>query len=157
VSAEDWEVLRSGVDLRDNRIEHPERLGAFVAGIARHVIADALRHRRRVVPLSADAVKAAEIPDTLERLVSEAEREGVRRGLARLSDTDRNVLHLSYFEGLSPAEIASRTGEPATRVRKRKSRALERLRRVLFRPEHPMSRRPGGTDKSLGGIALEPY
>ena len=44
-----------------------------------------------------------------------------------LSATDQEILHLSFFEGLSPAEITDHLNEPAERIRKRKSRARLRL------------------------------
>jgi len=182
LSAEDWGVLRSGLEimarralgdgaaaedavqetlartltaLRANRLERREKLGAFVAGIARHVIADLHRERSRVVPLLPGAADAGAAPDPLARLVSDGERRRVRRGLAALSETDREVLRLSYFEGLSPAEIARRVAEPAPRIRKRKSRALERLRRVLARPITHMSRSGTGPDKTRGDVAAD--
>ena len=44
---------------------------------------------------------------------------------------DRDLLGLCYFEGLTAVEIADRLGEPPERIRKRKSRAVERLRQAL--------------------------
>lgn len=182
LSAAEWGVLRSGLEimarralgggaaaedavqetlsralvaLRANRLEQRERLGAFVAGIARHVIADAHRERGRTVPLSPEAGDPCEPPDPLARLVSEAERQRVRRGLAALSEVDREVLRLSYFEGLSPTEIAQRVAEPAPRIRKRKSRALERLRRLLSGTGAPVSRLRLSPDKTRRDVATE--
>lgn len=180
LSAEEWAVVRSGVEimalralgqgpasedavqetlaralaaLRANRLEQRDKLGAFVAGIARHVIVDLQRERHRVIPFPSDVPDPRAPPDPLTQLVSEAEREQVRRGLAALSVVDREVLHLSYFEGLTPAEIAERMAEPAPRIRKRKSRALDRLRRVLHRTEAPRSRSRADPDETRGGVA----
>ncbi len=85
----------------------------------------------------------------LSALVSATEGARVRDALGLLSAPDQELLRLCYFEGLSPGEIARRLGEPADRVRKRKSRALERLR-LAFRgaPGHDAHSSP--TD-SLGG------
>ena len=63
------------------------------------------------------------------------EKERIWRGVAMLPDSDRRLLELSFREGLLPTEIALRTGEPPERIRKRKSRALERLREI-FRTGH---------------------
>jgi DNA-directed RNA polymerase specialized sigma24 family protein len=52
------------------------------------------------------------------------------------------VLRLSFYEGLAPAEIAERLAEPAPRVRKRKARALDRLRLAYLQ----LSREEGRTD-----------
>jgi len=123
-------LARAVVALANGKPSDPDKLPAFVAGIARHVIVDMLRAARRVVPL--DTLPAGDPPasaaDALSALVSAAERARVRDALSHLSASDRDLLRLCYFEGLTPGEIAERLGEPADRVRKRKSRALERLR-----------------------------
>lgn len=117
-------------------------LGGFVYGIARHVIGDMHRKSGRSAPLAA----AAEVPDrrmdALSAAVSAEQQQSVHHALNQLSRADRDLLYLSFFEGLEPAEIAERSGEPAERVRKRKSRALERLRQVFLElPGHEVKRR----------------
>lgn len=111
-----------------------QNLGAFVHGIARHVISDALRRQRRQV--TSDTLTNAPDPgildDALSRAVSAEEHALVRHALARLSESDRRIIQLSFYEGLTPGQVAARTGEPPERIRKRKSRALERLRRVFL-------------------------
>jgi RNA polymerase sigma-70 factor (ECF subfamily) len=127
-------MVRALEALRDGRPSDPDKLGAFVRGIARHVIADTHRARQRSAPLQ--AVPEGELgtskDDPLTTLITAEERHRVRLALTRLSAGDRQILHLSFFEGLTPAAIAERLGEPALRVRKRKSRALARLRRALL-------------------------
>jgi len=144
-------LARAVVALANGQPSDPAKLPAFVAGIARHVVVDMLRAARRVVPL--DALPAADHPssntDALSALVSAAERTRVRDALSHLSAPDRELLRLCYFEGLSPGEIAERLGEPADRVRKRKSRALERLRQA-FRGKEGHDGRPIPTEHSGG-------
>ena len=70
--------------------------------------------------------------DPLSLIISKQQREQLRVALADLSATDQEILHLSFFEGLSPAEIADHLNEPAERIRKRKSRALLRLRSAFL-------------------------
>lgn len=108
------------------------RMGAFVAGIARHVIVDLRRLRARGPALDIDTIPipSAE-PDPLERLVGADERATVRQAIGRLAAADRELLRLCFYEGMTPAEIGERLGEPAERIRKRKSRALARLREIL--------------------------
>lgn len=107
------------------------KVAAFVAGIARHVIADRRRESARLAPLSAADAVAAPGADPLDHLLSADDRRAVHRALAALSAPDRELLHLCYFEGRTPTEIAAALGEPPERIRKRKSRALERLREAL--------------------------
>ncbi|UCC71647.1 MAG: sigma-70 family RNA polymerase sigma factor [Gemmatimonadota bacterium] len=128
-------LVRALEALRNGRPRDPEKLGAFVRGIARHVIADARHARQRSAPLEAvlESECGTSLDDPLAALVSDEERDLVRRALTELSAGDRDILHLSFFEGLTPVEIAERLGEPALRIRKRKSRALRRLRRAFSR------------------------
>lgn len=59
------------------------------------------------------------------------DRTAVRRALAELPEEQRVVLTLGYFEGLSSAEIATRTGAPIGTVKSRVAAALTRLRSGL--------------------------
>jgi RNA polymerase sigma factor (sigma-70 family) len=126
-------LARAVVALANGQPSDLQKVPAFVAGIARHVIIDMLRTARRVVSL--DALPAVDqpssAPDALSALVSAAEQARVRAALAQLAPADRELLRLCYDEGLTPSEIARRLDEPADRVRKRKSRALERLRQAF--------------------------
>ena len=144
-------LARAVVALANGQPSDPEKLPAFVAGIARHVIVDMVRAARRVVPL--DTLPATDHPsnnaDALSALVSAAEHAQVRDALGQLVPSDRELLRLCYFEGLTPGEIAGRLGEPADRVRKRKSRALERLRQA-FRGGAGHDGRSGPTQNAGG-------
>lgn len=127
-------LARALAALSNGRAPEIHNLGAFVHGIARHVIADVQRARQRLVGAEALANQPdpASTEDALGRAIAAEEREQVRAALRRLSTGDRRILHLSFYEGLTPAEVGERLGEPALRVRKRKSRALERLRRAFL-------------------------
>jgi RNA polymerase sigma-70 factor (ECF subfamily) len=145
------------VALREGRLEDPAKLGAFVHGIARHVIADAQRSGRFAprLPDTAGSDPAAPDRDPLLELISAEEKARVNRLLGRLSAAEREVLRLSYFEGLTPSELAPRLGEPAPRIRKRKERALKRLR-LAFASANPTGHeeRPRPTDQR-GALAQQ--
>jgi RNA polymerase sigma factor (sigma-70 family) len=68
----------------------------------------------------------------LDALISAAETDRVRVALGALSPADQHLLRLCFHEDRTPAEVAAMLREPADRVRKRKSRALERLRRAFL-------------------------
>ena len=123
-------LTRTLQSVQEGRLEDRARLPAYVRAIAQHVIADTYRARSRAVSL--EAVPGQNFPDSkqnpLRDVLSEEDRRRVRDALAYLSPQDREILRLSYYEGLSAKEIASAHGEPAPRIWKRKSRALERLR-----------------------------
>lgn len=59
------------------------------------------------------------------------EREAVRAALATLSESDREILSLCYFTGLTPPEIADVLACNVAAVHKRLHRARARLRRRL--------------------------
>jgi RNA polymerase sigma-70 factor (ECF subfamily) len=121
--------------LRGNRVPVGVVLEAFVYGICRHVIADVQRRRVRERGTVGDVgALPAPIPSALDALVSAEERDAVARALAALPAADRDLLERCFVRGERVAAIAARQGEPAERIRKRKSRALERLREKLRCP-----------------------
>jgi RNA polymerase sigma factor (sigma-70 family) len=129
------ETLARAVDaLRRGRLADPAKLSAFVRGIAHNVIADLIRSRARApsVPVSESLDLPSAEPNALDALLSAEEIARLGAAFAALSEGDRRLLRDAYFEGLSSAEVAARLGEPDARVRKRRSRALERLRRAFL-------------------------
>lgn len=100
-------------------------------GIARHVIADMLRDRARA-PEALIEMRSRN-PGPLDQLVTLEEVSIVRRALDRLSPDDRSLLRRCFMDGEKIGAVARALGEPAERVRKRKSRALQRLAEALGR------------------------
>ena len=139
--------------LREGRLQDPAHLGAFTRAIARHVIVDMLRARQRLAA-TATTEEPASDEDSLGALVSAEQAARVRSALEQLSAGDREILRLSFFEGLTPQELAERTGEPSPRVRKRKERALERLRKAFLEGSgHGMAARPTQLTEAPPAIA----
>lgn len=126
-------VARALSAIQQGQLRDHERFPAFVAGIARHILTDVIRAKQRVFV----EIETQELPsagtDPLARLIQDEDRTALRAALQELMESDRVVLRLSFEEGLSPQEIAVRLGTNSVVVRKRKSRALERLRFALAR------------------------
>jgi RNA polymerase sigma factor (sigma-70 family) len=59
------------------------------------------------------------------------ERRRIDAALDRLSTSQREVLVLAYFDGLTQTELADRLGEPLGTIKSRTHAALARLRVVL--------------------------
>ena len=118
--------------IAEGQLRNHAALGGFVRSIARHVIADEIRARSRTVPLDPQLPEPADEPDPLDALVHAEDAAAIRAALRTLSPRDRRVIQLSFVDGLTPAAVAERLREPRARVRKRKSRALERLREAFF-------------------------
>ena len=60
------------------------------------------------------------------------DRLALQEALARLSPEEAELIRLQYFEGYTPKEIADRLGLPYETVKKRRQRALARLRKSLL-------------------------
>ncbi|MEY4581887.1 MAG: hypothetical protein RL701_6590 [Pseudomonadota bacterium] len=83
-----------------------------------------------------ERVSASGLPE-LQSLPTER-RLAVEQALAKLEACEREVLELTYFEGLTGAEIGARIGVPEGTVRSRVARGLEALRQTLeFWKEDP--------------------
>lgn len=98
-------------------------------GIARHVITDMLRARGRIHPTEVDVPNNDRGP--LDQLVTAEECQAVQAALGQLAAADRSLLHRCFVIGEKIGAIAAALGEPAERLRKRKSRALQRLASLL--------------------------
>jgi RNA polymerase sigma factor (sigma-70 family) len=146
-------LSRAIIALADQRLADPTKLAAYVAGIARHVCAHILRDRKNTVSLDDSETAAiaggdsrlAIHSDPLEALISAAESERLRVAFAALSRDDQQLLRLCFHDDRTPAEVAATLAEPADRVRKRKSRALERLRRAFLGDTDGHDDSPSGT------------
>jgi RNA polymerase sigma-70 factor (ECF subfamily) len=104
-------------------------LGAWLVVVTRNRAIDLLR-RRKLTDSVDDVVLASPInvADDAER---NAMMEKVRGVLSNLPPEQRKSLELAYFEGLSHAEIASRTGDPLGTVKTRIRLALISLRKAF--------------------------
>ncbi|MDQ3863819.1 MAG: sigma-70 family RNA polymerase sigma factor, partial [Actinomycetota bacterium] len=99
-----------------------------------------LNRRRQVRPVSAGEEPLRHVSGGPE---PERGVDGwdVARALSRIPDEHREVLTLTYFEGLSQREISHRTGVPLGTIKSRTTAALKRLHRSLASPAAEESRR----------------
>lgn len=129
------ESLARGLEaLEAGQFRDEGSVGAYFRGICRHVIVDRIRREGRLTSLDAlpEQPDQTAFPDALHALISRERKEQVLRALSELPPQSLECLRLSFYEGLKPAEIARRLGEPGPRVRKRHQRALDKLREVFF-------------------------
>ena len=115
-------------------LEDPKKVGAYFRAICRNLIVDTVRDRSRTTSLDLLPEPADLNPsnNALQTLISEEQKARVISALRALSRPSRECLRLSFYEGLKPAEVAKRLGEPGPRIRKRQSRALQQLRELLM-------------------------
>ena len=119
-----WRDLPS---LRDT-----ERFDAWLYRLIVRACADVGRHRRRwraeMTVLRAEPVQ----PDRASEL---ADRDQLERGLRRLTDSQRTILVMNFFLGLSPAETAEALEIPIGTAKSRLHYAIEALRAALAADE----------------------
>lgn len=102
----------------------------YLYGVARRVIANHRRGELRRDRLAEKLrLQLAELTPDVTSL-SESSTT-IRDGLARLSDSDRELIMLTGWDGLDPREAAVVLGVPARTVRTRLHRARARLRHAL--------------------------
>ena len=97
--------------------------GAWLFGIARHVIADEFRARSRTIPVAEPPERAVE-PMTAELIA-------LREAIDRLPEDQRQVVELRYLAGLTNDEVAAAMETTPSAVNTKRWRALLVLRDVL--------------------------
>jgi RNA polymerase sigma-70 factor, ECF subfamily len=88
------------------------------------------RRDRSFVPMEARSGKTHDAVVESGAPAAEA-RITVNSALARLPESQRKVLELAYFDGLSQTEIAEQTNEPLGTIKTRMRAALQRLRELV--------------------------
>jgi RNA polymerase sigma-70 factor, ECF subfamily len=115
----------------------PERgsLGTFLSTVTRSRAIDKLRSRssklRFLQRWSQIIINENSFLTPFENASLNQRSEYVREALARLSDKQRQVLQMAYYDGLSQSEIAARLNIPLGTVKTRSRQGLLNLRKNL--------------------------
>ncbi len=127
VTQEVFLALWRGAARFDPRRGTPE---AWILTLAHHKSVDALRRRkiRRAEPLSDSAVGPE---DPMEEALRALQSAQVRAALEALPPTQREILALAYYGGLTQRDIARRLALPLGTVKTRMRDGLLRLRALL--------------------------
>ena len=75
----------------------------------------------------------------------------VEQVLATLESRQRRVIELTYFEGLTAEEIATKTGDSASSVRHNLYRGLAKLRAILLEPSNAKGKEKTAAEQTLKG------
>lgn len=106
----------------------------WLFGIARFKTLNAIRQLSRP---KADEEETAKILDGAAgpeaKAAARSEREAIKSALGKLSPEHREVLELTYYEGLSLAEISEIVGVPQGTVKSRMFHARQQLKDILKR------------------------
>jgi RNA polymerase sigma factor (sigma-70 family) len=133
------------------RLRDVERVGSWVAGIARNLAANATRKsaRRSAVTLS----EPAAVPTPEDEALAREDRELLARALADVPEAHRETLVLFYMEGQSVAAIAAALGIREDLVKQRLSRGRRALRESIeTRIESALTRARVGPAFSVGVV-----
>ena len=108
-------------------------LSRYLVVLARSRSIDRLRsqtsHRQRLHKWHLMMSDVSPTPLDIATLTERGER--TRQALANLSDKERQVIEIAYYEGLSQSEIAQRLNIPLGTVKSRSRQALRKLRQAL--------------------------
>ena len=110
------------------KVKSAEHFKPWLCTIARNVVRDYFRKVRRSNIISLENIKdfrgQSNIDLTRRRVI-------IQNGLAQLTEKDRMLLTLAYYQGMSHNEIASVMKMEASNVKVSIHRARKRLRRTL--------------------------
>lgn len=110
------------------KLKTPERVGAWIAGIARHLGQAAWRRRSRPAP---DLPEPDPVPTPLDTLLHEESSTLLKSCLERIRPAYREALILYYFEDQSVARMATALGVSEDVAKQRLMRGRVALRRQL--------------------------
>ncbi|MES1025826.1 sigma-70 family RNA polymerase sigma factor [Gloeocapsa sp. BRSZ] len=110
-------------------------LRTFLAILTRSRAIDRVRSRSKAREFFGqwrDSQAQQTATDSLFEQLSQSEQsQEVRAALSQLSDTQRQILQMAYYDGLSQSEIAKRLEIPLGTVKARARRGLLKLRQTL--------------------------
>jgi len=108
-----------------------EQMHVWLFKIAHNVVIDHVRKmsKRKTVPLN-----DMEIPDRLsveETVETRLQVERLSQALEQLTPSQREVIGLRFFAGLSSAEVGEISGKSGAAVREMQRAAIEKLRKLI--------------------------
>ncbi len=117
-------------------LEHPERVGSWLATTARHECLRNLAARKKVVLTDEDHIPQdapARQPEIDERLLAAERAQTVRDALSYLPPRWQQLLHLLMADPpASYTEISDQLGLPVGSIGPTRQRCLARLRKLLY-------------------------
>ena len=129
------EVLLAAIGaVRKGKINESSELGSFVFAVAVNMIKKRFRDLASEARVFAGQDSLSNLPwleDPEAALLVQERRQQVLEGLAQLSSDERELLLFCFEDPRPLREVARELGLSHAAVRKRKSRALEKLRKIV--------------------------
>ncbi len=125
------EVFLKALKSLDSYRGRGEQMRVWLFKIAHNVVIDHVRKmsKRKTVPLN-----DMEIPDRLsveETVETKLQVERLSEALDQLTPSQREVIGLRFFAGLSSAEVGEISGKSGAAVREMQRAAIEKLRKLI--------------------------
>lgn len=115
------------------KVKNAGHFKPWLCSIARNIVRDYFRKKKREATVSFEQIEeyrgSSNVDVTKRRIV-------IQNALARLTEKDRLLLTLTYYQGLNNAEVAEVMKMPESNVRVCMHRARKRLRKFLAGYEH---------------------
>lgn len=131
VSQATWLRLLEHID----RLDHPDRVGSWLAATARNECLRSLAARKKVIPVQDDITLKSDVtsaPEIDERLLADERAADVRKALSHLPDRWQQLLEMLMSDPPATyAEISDKLGLPVGSIGPTRGRCLEVLRGLL--------------------------
>jgi RNA polymerase sigma-70 factor (ECF subfamily) len=126
------------------RFEARSRPSTWIIGITRHLCLNAMRGKRYdMVDIDDTPVASNDTPEAARS--QEDDQRLLRQAVAKLSPEHREVVELTFYQGLSYKEIAEIAGCPENTVKTRMFHAKKQLKARLTRLAQGSALGIGGT------------
>ena len=102
---------------------------AYLFAIARNIIIDYRRKKKDV--LLKEYQDIGEEDDLDERIDKKRENQKLKEAIAKLAETDRQIVVLRYFEEMTTYEVAKAVGMREGALRVRLHRTLKKLKEII--------------------------
>lgn len=126
-----WMRLLEHID----RLDHPERVGSWLAATARNECLRSLARHKRIVLVQDDVTLMSDLvsgPEVDERLLAEERAQAVHKAMSHLPGRWQRLLQLLMADPpVSYAEISDLLGIPIGSIGPTRGRCLEALRGLL--------------------------
>ncbi len=121
-------LARFLIAVRDEKVQHPDRIGAFLSGICNNVISEYRRRLMRDTPYDfTDHEPTASVESEAEQI---DRQQTIAVTLAALSERDNEILRTFYLLGKDKAEICAQLELSDAQFRVALFRAKGRFRRA---------------------------
>jgi RNA polymerase sigma factor (sigma-70 family) len=131
VSQATWLRLFEHID----RLDHPERIGSWLAATARNECLRSLAARKKVIPVQDEVTLKSDLtnaPEIDEQLLADERAADVRKALSHLPDRSQQLLEMLMADPPATyAEISDKLGLPVGSIGPTRGRCLETLRELL--------------------------